>query len=123
VQFVCVLVSVVADPFLISWFTAHGGNGGLGVCIATAGSEVLMLIGALLLVPRGILDGSLLRLMRNPAIAGVAMVAVALVTRSCGSLVAAALAVVGYGAVLWATGAVTATEIQTVLPGFRNRRR
>jgi Na+-driven multidrug efflux pump len=49
IQFASVIVSAACDPPLIIWFQAHTGNGGLGVCVATVGSEVLMLAGGLYL--------------------------------------------------------------------------
>ncbi|HEV2700084.1 MAG TPA: oligosaccharide flippase family protein, partial [Steroidobacteraceae bacterium] len=61
VQFGCVVISALADPFLIRWFQQHHGNGGLGVCVASIASEILMLVGATLLIPKGILDRSMLR--------------------------------------------------------------
>jgi len=55
VQLGSVIVSVALDPPLISWFQAHYGNGGLGVCSAAVLSEVLMVGGGLWLLPKGIL--------------------------------------------------------------------
>jgi O-antigen/teichoic acid export membrane protein len=56
VQLGSVLVSTALDPLLISWFQAHYGNGGLGVCVATVISEVFMISGGLWLLPKGILS-------------------------------------------------------------------
>jgi O-antigen/teichoic acid export membrane protein len=55
VQLGSVIVSTALDPPLISWFQAHYGNGGLGVCSATVISEVFMISGGLWLLPKGIL--------------------------------------------------------------------
>lgn len=114
-QFGCVLISLLADPLLIRWFQLHGGNGGLGVCIANAGSEVLMLGAAVLLLPKGLLDGSVVRLLGRPAIAGGAMAAVALLLMPLNWPLAAALAVLAYIAVLLATGAFELREIRGLL--------
>ena len=56
VQLGSVVVSTALDPLLISWFQAHYGNGGLGVCTATVISEVFMISGGLWLLPKGILS-------------------------------------------------------------------
>jgi O-antigen/teichoic acid export membrane protein len=55
VQLGSVVVSAALDPLLITWFQAHHGNGGLGVCTAAVISEVLMVSGGLWLLPKGIL--------------------------------------------------------------------
>jgi O-antigen/teichoic acid export membrane protein len=55
VQLGSVVISAALDPFLISWFQTHYGNGGLGVCTAAVISEVFMVCGGLWLLPKGIL--------------------------------------------------------------------
>jgi O-antigen/teichoic acid export membrane protein len=55
VQLGSVLVSLIFDPLLITWFLRHAGNGGLGVCLAASISELLMVVGGLVLLPPGIL--------------------------------------------------------------------
>ncbi|MBS0418904.1 MAG: oligosaccharide flippase family protein [Proteobacteria bacterium] len=55
VQLGSVVISAALDPPLISWFQAHYANGGLGVCTAAVISEVLMVTGGFLLLPKGIL--------------------------------------------------------------------
>jgi O-antigen/teichoic acid export membrane protein len=121
VQFGCVIVSAVADPFLIPWFQAHGGNGGLGVCLAGVASEVLMVIGAILLVPKGILDRSVFHLLRNPALAGLAMVSVGLLAGRHGALLGAVLSVMSYAAVLWLIGELRGERLRSLLGMLRRR--
>ncbi len=70
VQFASVVISAACDPPLIIWFQAHTGNGGLGVCVATVGSEVLMLAGGLYLLPKGILGRAMLRDFGKALLAG-----------------------------------------------------
>jgi O-antigen/teichoic acid export membrane protein len=121
VQFGCVIISAVADPLLIAWFQAHGGNGGLGVCIATVGSEVLMVAGAVMLVPSGVLDWSVLRVMGRPALAGAAMAAVGLLMAPYNVVLGAVLAVIAYSLVLFLSGAVSAADLQSILATVRRR--
>lgn len=77
VQLGCVITSIVLDPPLIRWFQGHGGNGGLGVCLTSDISEMLMVIGGAWLLP----DGVLRRLPRGKilavALSGLLMTAVA----------------------------------------------
>lgn len=56
VQVGCVIVSIGLDPPLIRWFQGHGGNGGLGVCVASDVSEILMVIGGAWLLPGRVLQ-------------------------------------------------------------------
>jgi O-antigen/teichoic acid export membrane protein len=121
VQFGCVIISAVADPLLITWFQTHGGNGGLGVCIASVASEVLMVSGAVLLVPKGILGRSVFHLLRNPTLAGAAMVGVALLTRRYNAPLGAVLSVISYGGVLWLTGELRGERLLSLLGMLRRR--
>lgn len=121
VQFGCVIISAIADPLLIRWFQAHGGNGGLGVCIATAGSEVLMLIGAALLVPAGVMDWTVLRALRAPALAGAVMAVVGLLLAPYGLWLGAGVSVLAYCAVLWMSGTVSPRQLRTILVSLRGR--
>ncbi len=121
VQFGCVIVSAVADPPLISWFQAHWGNGGLGVCVASVISELLMVAGAVVLVPKGVVDASLLRLLAKPAMAGAAMATVGLLVGRYNVVVGAILAVSSYAAVLWLIGELRGEQLRTLLASVRPR--
>jgi O-antigen/teichoic acid export membrane protein len=119
VQFSCVIISAVADPFLISWFQAHTGNGGLGVCVATVGSEVLMLVAATRVVPKGILDASVLRIFAKPALAGLVMAGVGVLAGRYNDLVGAILAVASYFAVLWLAGELRGEQLRSLMLAVR----
>jgi O-antigen/teichoic acid export membrane protein len=121
VQFVCVLISAAADPFLIAWFQARGGNGGLGVCVAAVGSELLMVLGAVLLVPKGILDASVLRLFGKPAFAGLVMAGVGLVVARYDARLGAIVATLSYVGTLWLTGALRGEELRSLLASVNGR--
>jgi O-antigen/teichoic acid export membrane protein len=119
VQFACVVVSAACDPWLILWFQAHTGNGGLGVCVATTGSEVLMMVGGLYLLPKGILNRAMLRDLGKAVLAGAIMVLVALSFTAFNTVVRAALAVMAYVVCLWLTGALNVEELRAQLGGLR----
>jgi PST family polysaccharide transporter len=121
VQFGCVIISAVADPPLIGWFQAHAGNGGVGVCVANVISELLMVVGAVLLVPKGVLDASLLRLLGKPALAGVAMAGVGLALSRYNVVLGAVVAMATYAAVLWLIGELRGTQLRSLLGSFRPR--
>lgn len=102
----CVVVSLVADPFLVPLFQRRYGNGGLGVGVATVISEVMMATAALLLVPRGLVGGSLIRTLLRTLLAGGAMCAAALVTRGIWWPLSIIAALGTYTATLFAIGGV-----------------
>ncbi len=121
-QFTCVAVSAACDPLLIPWFQDRTGNGGLGVCVSTAGSEVLMVAAGLWLLPRGVLDRSLGRTLASVTFGGAAMTGIAWAcTRVSASSVSpwavAPIAVVVYTACLWASGALP----RSALKAFQRR--
>jgi O-antigen/teichoic acid export membrane protein len=105
-QAMCVVVSAVADPLLIPWFQRHYGNGGLGVCVSTVGSEVLMVAAGLWLAPAGILTKPLLRGLGLAALAGGAMLATARALTALTPFIAAPLCVAVYVGSLWALGGI-----------------
>jgi len=49
-QTLCVVVSAVGDPLLVPLCERHFGNGGLGICLSTVLSELLMVAAALILL-------------------------------------------------------------------------
>jgi O-antigen/teichoic acid export membrane protein len=105
-QSCCVLVSAVADPLLIPLFQRTLGNGGVGVAVSTIGSEVLMVLAALWLAPRGTLGLPFVRTLGRALAAGAAMVVAALLTqgfawpaRVIASICAYAVTVVALGGV------------------------
>ena len=102
----CVVVSLIADPFLVPLFQRRYGNGGLGVGVATVISEVMMATAALLLVPRGLVGGSLIRTLLRTLLAGGAMCAAALVTRGIWWPLSIIAALGTYTATLFAIGGV-----------------
>ena len=106
VQAVCVVVSLVLDPVLVRYTQDRFGNGGIGLCVAAVVSELVVVVAGLWMIPRGVLDRLLLKSLGQSALAGGAMAGIAMATRSISPFISAPLAVVGYGVVLFATGAV-----------------
>jgi O-antigen/teichoic acid export membrane protein len=116
-----VVVSAVLDPVLVARFQARTGNGGLGVCVATVVSEVLMVAGGIALMPRGVFDRKLgYKLLRGLA-AGAAMAAVGRATVSLTSFASAPLAVAAYAASLWMLGGLDREDLDA-LRGLLRRR-
>jgi O-antigen/teichoic acid export membrane protein len=103
-QFACVLVSVVADPFLVPWFQARYHNGGLGICVSSVASELLMVAAGIWLSPRGLFDRVLGIQLLQTMVAGGAMVGAARLLSGITEFVAAPISVVAYLACLWAVG-------------------
>jgi len=112
VQFTCILIVVIADPILVTYFQQHHGNGALGVNITTAGTELLMLIAGIWLMPRGVLDRSILRSALLTLVAGAAMAGVAWLLKSFDSLWVAPVALAVYAATLYGVGGIDREQLQ-----------
>ena len=110
-QAMCIVVSAVGDPLLVPLCERRFGNGGLGVCLSTLISELLVLAAAMFLV-RG--EG-LIRQLRAavlPALAGgVAMWAAASLLRGLPTVITMAVSTVAYAAVVIALGGVDRTHL------------
>jgi O-antigen/teichoic acid export membrane protein len=111
VQSLCIVVSLVLDPLLIPWFQRHGGNGGLGICIASVVSELIVIACGIVLTPSGIFDRQFGRVI-IPAVASSAVMVVAarLMQPIATSYIAAPFAVAAYVGTLWLTGGIDKTE-------------
>ncbi|MFL6577296.1 MAG: polysaccharide biosynthesis C-terminal domain-containing protein, partial [Povalibacter sp.] len=123
VQFACIIVSAICDPPLIKWFQETTGNGGLGVCVATVFSEILMVSAGLYLLPKGILDRAVLKRLGAAVLAGATMAAIAIALKNfdVNVFVRAALAVLGYLAALRVFGAINAAELRAMVGMIRRR--
>jgi O-antigen/teichoic acid export membrane protein len=122
VQSVCVLVSIVLDPFLVRWFERRTHNGALGVCVTTVVSEALVVGLGFAVAPKGIMDRRFVRLVLLSLVAGAAMAGVTFLVKPwLPSLMAAAIAGSSYFIVLWATGGVEPQHV-TALREFVARK-
>ena len=111
-QFACVALSAVVDPWLIPWFQARNGNGGLGVCIASVAGEAMMLAAGLYLLPRDVLERSLWRSYGSIASAGALMAVVALALSRFSPYAAAPAALTAYAAGMWITGGLDKSQLE-----------
>jgi lipopolysaccharide exporter len=121
VQFVSVIISAGLDPPLILWFQAHHGNGGLGVCVATVVSEILMVGGGIWLLPKGILRQIPCGRVGAALLSGAVMAAVALSVPVPDSLVRAVLALLAYVVCLQLAGGVNFLELRSLVGVLRRR--
>jgi O-antigen/teichoic acid export membrane protein len=112
IQLVCVAVSATFDPLLVPWFQARFGNGGLGVCATSVGSEVLMLVAGISLMPKGTFDRALVRQLLLALFAGVVMVAVARSMSTLTPFVAGPVSLVAYVVCLVATGGLDQEQLR-----------
>jgi O-antigen/teichoic acid export membrane protein len=106
VQSSCIVVSLVLDPLLVPLFQQRMGNGGLGVCVATSVSELIVLACGIWLTPAGVFDRAFVRSLGPALAAGLTMVAVARALHTISSFGAAPIAVGAYVLCLWVTGGV-----------------
>ncbi len=122
-QFLCVVVSAVFDPILVPWFQKHMNNGGLGVCVSSVASEVLMVVSAIWICPKGIFGRALVRQLLLTVVAGGAMVGAARLLSGITPFVAAPIAVLAYVACLSATGGLTKEHLQMLRQIVRRKGR
>jgi O-antigen/teichoic acid export membrane protein len=117
----CVLISFAADPFLIPWFQRRFHNGGLGICVASVASEVLMLVAASWIAPKGILDRLVVRTLLSALLAGGAMAGLAYALRDVTVFLSIPLVVLAYLAVLFATGGSDRDQLRSLRQMLRKQ--
>lgn len=121
VQAGCLVVSLILDPLLIRRFQEHGGNGGIGVCVASVVSEIIVVSGGLTLLPAGILVKVPLAKIGGVLAAAAAMVAVATTARELNEVLRAGLALLAYALCLQVSGAFDFLELRSFLGILRAR--
>jgi O-antigen/teichoic acid export membrane protein len=120
-QFGCVVLRIVLNPLLIPWFQQHYGNGGLGVCVSSVLCEVVLVAVALYMIPHGVINRALAKVLGKGALAGIAMAAAALGLRRVNPWFAAPIAAAVYFGVLYLLGGVDMTQISRVTDGIKNK--
>jgi O-antigen/teichoic acid export membrane protein len=122
VQCLCVATSLVLDPLLVPVFQSRTGNGGVGLCVASIISEVLMIGCGMALVPRGVVDRKFGRVLVLALVSGAAMILVARLARPLTPFLGAPVSLLAYAAVLWLTGGVDDNQVagmrRTLQRGF-----
>jgi O-antigen/teichoic acid export membrane protein len=113
-QCLCVLTSAILDPILIPWFQKNYGNGGLGVCVASDVSELVMLGSGLWLLPRHFFDLGALKKIALALLAGGAMAGTALLLSGINSFLSAPVAVAAYVGSLFLFGGVDKEQIDSL---------
>jgi O-antigen/teichoic acid export membrane protein len=123
IQILCAAVCLVLDPLLIPLFQRRMGNGALGVCVAAVATEALTVAGGAMLVPHGVFDRKLGRVILLTLIAGVAMTIVAQLSRVATPFVAAPLSLIAYAGTLWWLGAVEPSQVAAIRSAIARRGR
>jgi O-antigen/teichoic acid export membrane protein len=121
VQCLCVASSLVLDPILVPIFQRQTGNGGLGLCVAAVLSEAMMIACGVALVPKGIFDGKLRRVVAFTVASGIGMVVTAVVAKPLGPFGAAPLSLIAYASGLWLTGVVDKNQVAAIVGAVLRR--
>ncbi len=121
IQGVCVVVSAGLDPLLVPWFQERAGNGGLGICVSTVASEVLMVGAGLWLTPKGVFDRSFLKSALKVLLSGAAMLGAVWALKGINPFVSAPIALLSYGLCLWAVGGIDKDQVE-ILRGYIGRK-
>jgi O-antigen/teichoic acid export membrane protein len=120
-QFGCVVVRVILNPFLIPWFQEHYGNGGLGVCVSAVICEIGLVAVALYMIPHGVIDRGLAKVLGKGVLAGGAMALAAWGLRSINPWLAAPIAVLVYFVALYLFGGVDTTQVARLTDAVKNK--
>lgn len=120
-QLTCVVVSAAVDPWLIPWCQSHFGNGGLGVCIATVLSEVMMVTGGIWLAQRQLFDVQLLRNAFVALLGGAAMALAAVLLHGYSPWWVAPVSLCAYAGVLFVSGLLGRSQLQQMRSLFTRR--
>src|SRR6201999_3072419 len=105
-QFGCVIARLILNPLLIPWFRAHYGNGGLGVCVASVLCEIGLVAVALAMIPHGVVNLGLAKVLGKGVLAGGAMALAAWALHGINPWLAAPIAVLVYFGALYLFGGV-----------------
>jgi O-antigen/teichoic acid export membrane protein len=114
-QGVCLAISIGLDPVLIPWTQARYGNGGIGVCLAVVGAEIVMVSLGLALLPRDLLDSSHPRTFLRSLPGAAAAAGVGVVLKDV-ALVGIPLSAATYFLALWIQGETDAGLLRLFLP-------
>jgi O-antigen/teichoic acid export membrane protein len=102
------LLNLVAIPASVHAFS----NGAIGAAIVTVGTEVLMMIGAILLRPAGVLDGTTCRYMVRASVAAAAILPTVFVARGLPLVGQIVVGVGAYAAASFLMRTVTLPEVR-----------
>jgi O-antigen/teichoic acid export membrane protein len=121
VQCVGVIVSLVANPFLIPYFQRLTGNGALGTCVTLVLSEAVVVGCGIWLAPRGVFNRELGKSLFLASVSGAVMALAAWLTKPISLYLAVPVAVSAYAATAWLTGALQPSTID-MIKSFASRK-
>jgi O-antigen/teichoic acid export membrane protein len=111
VQGLCVVVSLVGNPFLVPYFQELKGNGAIGTCITLVFSEAMVVACGIALAPRGVFNLELSKSILLAIVSGAAMASVAWLLKPISLFLAIPAALLAYAAVARLTGALNPTTV------------
>jgi O-antigen/teichoic acid export membrane protein len=111
------VINPVACIWLIHWAERNHNNGAIGAALVTLGTELVVMIGALLLRSRGVLDRAASLDVGRIVAAGLVLVPLLLVAGDTPLLIQIACGVVAYALAAVLFRAITVTEIHDIVSG------
>jgi O-antigen/teichoic acid export membrane protein len=106
VQCICLVVSLLGNPFLVPYFQRTTGNGALGTCVTLVLSELLVVACGIALSERGLFDRHFGKSLLLAAGAGAAMASVGLLLKPASLFLAVPAALLTYAGLAWFSGAI-----------------
>jgi O-antigen/teichoic acid export membrane protein len=120
-QFLCPVVSLIADPLLVPFCQHRYGNGSLGVCLTTSLNEVFLIACFYGLCPKDVFDSRFRRTLLLAGLAGAAMCGSALVLARLPMILGAIVSVAAYGGCLWGTGGLDGALVTSLRQSLGRR--
>jgi O-antigen/teichoic acid export membrane protein len=112
-------LGMAASVFLIPFWQARTGNGGLGAAAVTAGTEFGMLAFALALLPRGLIDSSVVPHLLRAVVAAATMPAAAYLLRDTPFGVQLVVSLAAYVLALAGIGGIGARDLSVLRDALR----
>ncbi len=120
VKGVAVLVTTALELVLIQWFQAHYSNGGIGIVLALAGGELVMVAGAVFLIRDIVTIGMATDFLRGAVSGGVTIVVMQWLP-DMNAFIAIPLCVALYLALSAAAGLVRRRDLELLMSTLRRR--
>jgi len=119
-KIIAVVVTTAFEWVLISWFQARFSNGGIGIVVAMAGGELVMVTAAVVMIRHALERAMVVDVLRAVA-AGAATILLMRVLPSVSPLVGIPLCVLTFAAMSAVVGLVTLADTDALRHGFGRR--
>jgi hypothetical protein len=120
---ITVALNVIFNAIAAPYFQENYGNGGIGVALTTLGSEILMVMFGIWLMPKGVIDRAMALTFLKIGVSAGVMTGVVLLAKSIGLGPAPTVVLGGiaYGALALLTRAMSTEDLKFVFRSIRQK--